>query len=223
MIQPVAKRIILSLVGAAAMVACSGCDLIGVMAASYQEGSDHEVKAEYRGLEGKDFAVVVAADRVIQADQPELIEYLTVKMTERLAGHNNEPHPSGFVPPAEVLKYLYDHPGWHSKPMSELAKGLGGVKRLVFVELYEYQLHEPGNQYEWNGLAAGTVAVVEADSNSPDDFAFERQVSVKFPDKTGMGPPEMSTSAVTTALALRFVDRTAWLMFDHSEPYKITY
>jgi hypothetical protein len=209
----------LAVAGAAAVLSTSGCQIPGFFIESYRRESTHEIKGEYRGLEGKDFAVVVTADRVIQAENPDLVGYLTYKVSEKLASSENVPRAGGFVPPEDVLRYTYAHPGWTSKPMSDLAKGLGGVKRIVYIEMFEYQLHEAGNQYEWEGVAAGNVSVVEIDSSTPNDFAFQRQVTVKYPDKKGYGPSEIAQSAVQTVLASRFVDRASWLMFDHQEPY----
>ncbi len=178
----------MALLVAALLPGCQIGAIVGGMVESYKQESTHEVKAEYTGLGGKDFAVVVSADRMIQAEQPDLVQYLTGKLTERLSANTNVPRPSGFVPAADVLRYIYAHPGWASRPMSDLAKDLGGVKRLVYVEMDEYRLHQPGNQYEWDGVASGTISVIEVDSALPDDFAFQRQINVKFPDKSGMGP-----------------------------------
>jgi hypothetical protein len=212
------------LVGIVALFFCGGCNIVGIfggMAEAYKqdERNTHEIKAEYLGLQDKSFAVVVSADRTILSEHPDLVRFLTIKMTERLSNNANVPRAGGFVPAEDVLGYMYSHPGWASKPMGELAKELGGVQRLVFVEVFEFQLHDPGNQYEWDGSAGGTVAVVETDSPLPDDFAFQRQVTVKYPDKKGYGPSDMTDSAVMTVLGTRFIDRSTWLMYNHQEPY----
>jgi hypothetical protein len=199
------------------------CQIVGGALDSYERESTREIKAEFRGLEGKTFAVVVSADRFIQSDYPDIVDYLTTKVTERLSAPTARPSPGGYVPAREVLTYLYDHPGWSSKPMAEIAKGLGGVERIVLIEVSEFRLREPGNQYEWDGVASGTVAVVSLDSNIPDEYAFQKAVTVKFPDKKGYGPEQMSQSAVMTALAMRFVDRTSWCFYDHDEPYRPEY
>jgi hypothetical protein len=103
--------------------------------------------------------------------------------------------------------------------LSELGKGLGNVERLVYVELNEYRLHDPGNPYEWDGVAAATISVLELDGATPDDFAFEKPITVKFPGKKGVDSSQLSSGAVTSALSLRLVDRLTWLFYDHQEPY----
>jgi hypothetical protein len=159
--------------------------------------------------------VVVTADRMIQADHPEVVAKLTIDIADQLA---REAGASGFVPGMSVLEYQYNHPRWVTMPLGQLAKALE-VERLVFIDLQEYRLNDPGNPYIWQGVASGLVGVVHADSALPDEFAFQKQIRVKFPDKSGMGPADLPRGAVNTTLVKRFVDRAAWLMYDHEEGY----
>jgi hypothetical protein len=205
------------------LAALTGCQIVGGAIENYRKESTHEVKAEYRGLEGRTFAVVVTADRSIQSDYPALVDYVTEKVTERLASGKITPTPAGYVPAAEVLRYLYDNPAWSTRPMTDLARGLGGVERIIFIELTEYQLRDPGNTYEWDGIASGTLAVLEMDSATPEQFAFHKSISVRFPDGKGYGPDQIAASTMMTELARRFVDRAAWTLYDHPEPYYPTY
>jgi hypothetical protein len=195
------------------------CTAVGFMAEAYRKDSTHEIKAEYTGLEGKSFAVVVTADRLIEADHPGLSDRLTSKMTERLSASANIPRAGGFIPAPQVLRYMYDNPGWIARPLSELAKGLGGVDRVIFVQVTEYRLNDPGNAYEWDGVASANVSVIEADGSDPDGFAYEKSVVVRFPDKKGVGADQINRGGVTSALSLRLIDRATWLFYNHQEPY----
>ncbi len=204
-----------------AAVACggSGCAAVGGAIENYRRSSTKSVDAEYTGLAGKSFAVVVSVDRSVQSDYPTLVEELTRRVTDRLSASTNEPRAGGFVPSNDVIKYQYNRPGWAALPPSELAEALGGVDRLIFIELYEFRLNDPGNQYLWDGVAAGTVAVAETDSPLPDVYVFEKTVQIKFPDQGGYGPNEMNASLVGSVLIQRFVDRSTWLFYTHEEPY----
>jgi hypothetical protein len=199
----------------------AGCAIAGVAAVAgkaISETGTRKVQAEYTGLAGKSFAVVVAADRTIQADTPGLVEFLTIKITQRLHDHAAA---AAFVPPADVLEYLFRNPAWTAKPLDELARDLG-VERLVYIDMYEYRLHEPGNAYEWDGVAAGRVAVVETESPL-GTYAFDRLVRVRFPGKAGFDRESLSRQVVNTGLAQRFIDRASWLFYTHEEPKKIDY
>ncbi len=200
-----------------------GCQLIGGMMANARRNSTHQVQAEYEGLGGKSFAVLVSADRAIQGEHPGLVEHLTDRITERLSAASNKPCPSGVVPTGDVLQYQSRHPDWPSKPYDKLAEELGGVQRLLLVEVSEYRLNEPGNAYEWDGAATGSVRVVEVDSGSLDTFAFDKLVTVVYPGKKGVTSDQISRSAMTSMLALRFIDRASWNFYEHEEPVEPEY
>lgn len=208
-----------------ALLAIPGCiagTLIGGMAESYRRTGSSTKPAEYVGIESKTFAVVTTAGRSIQAEYPGLIARVTAEINNRIANPDNGAGATAYIPSRDLLAELYNRPEWPALPPGEVADMLG-VERLIYIELIEYRLNEPGNKYLWDGLAAGTVAVYEADSAVPDDPIFERAIRVSFPDGTGYGPGELPREAVNTALSNRFIDRCAWLFYEHEEPNDIEY
>lgn len=217
MIHATASRVslVLALVATATLNGCIAGTITGGMMESYRKSSTHAIPSEYDGLGDKSFAVVVAADRIIETNHPEVVASLTARITQRLIEHAGA---SGVVPPGVVLQYQYNHPRWVAMTYEELAKHFG-VDRLVYIDLYEFRLHEPGNAYLWSGLAAGLVGVVEADGPLGDDFAFSKHVSVKFPDEKGYGPKDYTKLQLTSVLQRRFIDRITWLFYEHQEPY----
>jgi len=203
-----------------AYLVAGGCAAVGFFGALEDErrrNSTHEVEAEYDGFEGKNLAVVIMADRVIQSNFPGVAERIAARVTAALA-ENLKGIASGYVPAADAAYFQNNNPGWVALPLGRVAEQLG-VDRLVIIELKEYRLNEPGNQYLWDGVASGSVSVVEADSSLPDARAFERPVHVTYPDDTGFGPETMSTAVVTSELSRRFATRAAWLLYTHQEPY----
>ncbi len=196
----------------------AGCVAVGVAAVAakgIEESRPKKVLAEYEGLAGKSYAVVVSADRSIQAQYPALVAELTIRINDRLWTNSGA---SAGIPSQELLSYLYQHPEWVAQPFSDLAKTLS-VERLVIVDLNEFRLNDPGNQYLWDGVAGGQVSVVEADGPLPDDYAFTRPVRVGFPDQKGIGPEQYGRDVVSSALLVRFIDRSTWLFYEHQEPY----
>lgn len=207
----------------AGTLTAAGCNIFGFMGAleeSRRRNSTHEIAAEYHGLQGKKYAVLVIADRYIQGEFPDIVPYLTNKITAQLSDPKAQTNvaAAGVIPANTLLAYLYEHPRWTAEPRGELAKELG-VDRLIVVELLEYRLNDPGNSYLWDGEATGTLGVCETDGPAPDEFAFEKPIKVTYPDKEGYGPNEIPRNAVATELARRFVDRSAWLFYAHQEPY----
>jgi hypothetical protein len=210
------------LVASSGMV-LSGCQALAVIEAQRRRDSTRTVEALYRGLENKSFAVVVAADRTIQGDHPQLVDELVRRVTQRLSQSTNQPRAKGFVAPQQVLTYLYNNPGWQARPMSQIARDLGGVERVIFIDVYEFRLHDPGNAYLWEGQASATVSVVETDSVTPDAFAYQRSVSVPFPDQRGVSRQDVPEELVASALLSRLVDRASWIFYTHEEPYEAKY
>lgn len=219
--HPVGTRAPLAALLIATALLLQGCGALGfggAMIESYRRSSTKTVKAEYTKLKDERFAVIVNADRVIQGEHPDLVNFLTEQITQRLVDNQKVLAASGYIPPDKLLGYLYDNPNWIGRPRGQLAKDLG-VERLVFVEVIEYQLNDPGNSYLWSGKAVANVSVIEADGPLPDQAAFERSIRVTFPDTTGISQSEMEVRLVNSVLASRLADRAAWLFYTHEEPY----
>ncbi|MBX3357666.1 MAG: hypothetical protein KF745_04480 [Phycisphaeraceae bacterium] len=196
-----------------------GCNIIapfGGLARNFEKTAVKEIDAKYSGLQDKTFAVVVSADRMIQADFPSIVGDITLTVSRRLADPENDVGASGYVPGVRVLEFQYNNPRWVAMTMPKLAEELG-VERLVFIDLSEFRLNDPGNQYLWAALAAGSVHVYEVDGPTPSIAAFSERISVKYPDKEGLGPAQIPGSQIEMALAKRFVDRIGWLFYKHEE------
>ncbi len=216
----------LGLLGAwiAATLMPAGCAVaaaLGVMADTYKRTGSREVFAEYDGLRGKSFAVIVAADRSIQASDPRMVSRLTNSITGMIVGERESVGFTGFVPGPRVLEFQYNTPSWASWSYERLAEEFV-VDRLILVDLYEYRLHEPGNPHTWEGIIAGRVGVIEADTGS-DDFAFQKEIRVRFPDAPGYTARDISPSGMRATLEQRFVNRVSWLFFDHEEANMLEY
>lgn len=203
--------------GAAAMPGCQLGALIGGMAESYRETSTRTVEAQYDDFVNKSFAVLVAVDRGVQGNHPNIVPRFLSRFNDRLLGEANL-GASGVVPAAAMLDYQLSNPDWPAKSYGQIADELG-VDRLIVVDIYEYRLQEPGNSYLWDGVAAARVGVVEADGFFPGDYAFSQEVRVGFPDVEGLGPIDLSEDLVSAALEKRLTDRVTWLFYEHEEPY----
>lgn len=214
----VVRALALALAGLT-MVAGSGCVLSPLLRSSELKGSK-DVPPKYTGLAGKSFAVVVAADRSIQATYPMLIPQVTQTVSQRLKDNVGA---SGWIPPDDVIGFQYQHPQWTTWTLQKLAQELE-VDRLVFIDIQEFRLNEPGNQYLWKGTAGGLVGVVEADTDTSESFAFSEPISVQYPTKeTGLSPSQTSWNDMQVILAKRLVDRASWMFYEHEEANVIDY
>lgn len=226
--RPLARRlgtpISLALLGAT-LAGVSGCTAIAYAAVAAEEArrqSYATVEADYHGLDGKSYAVLVTADRGLQAEFPMIVPRFTTGINERL---KEESLASGYVPSADLLRYTYNHPAWVAQPLGEVAAELG-VDRLVLVEIQEYRLYEPGNRYIWDGTVFATVGVVEADSLIPDEFVYTNTVRIIYPEKDKNFTSEdtnLNEGIIAQILETRFIDRVSWLFYEHKEKGSIEY
>ena len=193
--------------------------IAAVMGDTYERTGSRIVPAEYEGLAGEDFAVLVQADLAIQANHPRAVNVLTNAITRRLAAE--EVGATGMVPGPRVREFQYTNPSWEAMSFADVADEFT-VSRLVVVDLYEYRLFEPGNSHIWDGRVAVNVGVVEADGAVPDDFSFARELRVSYPDGS-RSVSELSEEHVEAVLQQRIIDRVSWLFYEHEEPNAMRY
>lgn len=210
---------------AASALACAGCQavaLAGVMADTFEKTGTKTVYPEYERLHGKTFAVVIAAERVMQGNDPRAVTRITNAITRKLVQNKDLHGAAGFVPGTKVMELQYSKPRWSTWSYGKLADEFG-VDRLIVIDLQEYRLSEPGNAYLWSGAVVGKVGVVEADEINPDEFVFTKEIRVTFPDESGVTTSAINRATVSANLEERFSDRVAWLFFKHEEPNMIKY
>jgi len=188
----------------------AGCAAAGFFAKTIHEAGDHMVYAEYTGLAGHDFAVLVHADQVLRAADVGLVTKITNGVTRMLS--QPEVGASGVVPGFAVLTFQYENPSWPSWSYERLADEFT-VSRLVVIDLYAYRLNEPGNRHVWDGRAGARVSVYEREMDA-EEFAYSGDVAVQFPDGTGFTRNELQKEIVEANLQDRLIKRISWLMYD---------
>lgn len=178
------------------------------------------VKAEYHGLEGKPFAVLVASTPQIAADYPAAVRRVTEAMVDRLRIELPHYH---VVDAEHSVKFMEDNPRWSLRPYSSIARTMD-VDRLLLIELVEFQLHPPGNPHLFQASLTARVGVALCDGARPDDLDYTRTLKVIHPDSRGVGLahgiPTTATTAEDVSLKMleKFTTRTVWLFKDHREP-----
>jgi hypothetical protein len=220
------NRILLAAAFCALASIASGCwvaTAIGGMAESHRRTSSREVAADYTDFAGHNVALLIDVDRQIQANYNDLQTFIASQIIARIANPQNATGITGYVPSGATLEYQFANPNWPAKTYEEIAEYFSSpetpVTRLILIEVTEFRLSEPGNAYVWEGAASVRIGIIELDSYAPNEFAYVKDIRVKFPDGEGFGPQDMSTSTVYTNLLGRLIDRTSWLLYNHQEPY----
>jgi hypothetical protein len=200
---------------ATAVFSSPGCiaGAIGAIGQQIERGKKLDVPAAYDGLENNTVAVVVNADYATLVEHPGVVGNITANVSARIYQFVKD---ATVLPTATVLNWQYRTPQWRALPYGEIAKELG-VKRLVYIDLYEYRLNPTGNSYLWDGVAGAHVGVIEADGLAPDEFVYTTNIVEKFPDKEGVGRESARAEDIERGLLTKFVERTSWLFYRHIE------
>ncbi|GAB4549873.1 MAG: hypothetical protein Tsb0013_11400 [Phycisphaerales bacterium] len=219
--RTIVRHLVLSSACAVGLLPTAGCNIVGILgpiSRAAHEAGNTTYPAEYEGLTGRTFAVILQADMTMRMNQPRAVTQLTNAATRVLS--QNVAH-AGFVPGPRVLEFQFSTPRWSTWEPLRIADELT-VDRLVVIELLEYRLHEAGNAQIWDGRAVARVEVYEAeyDSNEP---AFVSEVRVRYPDGSGFSRQEISGRQVEANLQQRLVDRCCWLFYEHTLPNTIEY
>lgn len=211
--RPIAVVLTVSL--ALLMGGCNILGFFGAIEAERRRTGTMEVEGIYDGLQGQTVAVVVDVSREIEMTSPRVPGAILTEVIARLEANAGA---KSIVPAVEVQRLMYDDPGLLDRTYDEVARRFG-VDRLVVIQLDEFRLAEPGNQYVWNGQAAGNLLVVEADSYIEDDVRLEQYVNVKYPFKPNTTIDELPADAVALELLRRFANRASWYFYTHRERY----
>lgn len=200
----------------AGAVAGGGCQVMGMVAAvsgQLERAKKVEVLAEYDGLRHRSVAIVVQSDLSLLYEHPTVAPNVAANLAARISA---EVEGARVLDPRAVLQWQWQTPNWTSLPYGQIAEELG-VERVVVVDIHEYRLHPPGNSWLWDGVAGATVGIIERGGFEVDEFAHTYSVFEKFPDMEGVARDSANARQVETGLLTKFIQRVAWLFYDHLE------
>ena len=200
-----------------ACLALGGCWVPGLIGALGNEAERHkkiEVLAQYEGLQDRTVAVIVHADASTLYEHPTAAAMILGNVAFRIQSNVKG---VSVLAPATVLQWQYQTPSWATLPYGQVADELG-VDRVVFIDIYEFRLNPPGNQYVWEGLAAATVGIIERDGVERDTFSGSFDVRAIFPTTEDPLPREsISEANMQNGMMTKFVQECSWLFFTHLE------
>jgi len=195
-----------------ALLGCLAFGLFALPACSHLDRVErYDVKAQYRGLENKSIAVFVSADEFLLYRHPQVRlkvgRAVAARLQENLAG-------AQVMHPEAVATYQDQNPYWQTMMYSDLIEQVG-TDAIVFIDMVNYQLHEPGNRWEKRGSVTANVGVIEANAPDADDFTFYNTVSNVFPEDIEYGIINEDDAAIELGLITLFSRDAAGLFYDH--------
>ena len=202
---------------AAVFAALSGCAVFGLYGAMKQNEEyqkEIEVLPVYDDLGHKRVAVVVNTDMGTLYQFPTALESISQGVALRV--QKNVPDVI-VLSPAVVSRWQYLTPQWNTLTYGEMAEQLN-VDRVIYVDLYEFRLNPPGNAWQWEGVAAANIGIIEREGYGSDLFADEFHVVAKFPDLSNVTRESASAEEIQFGLLADFIKRASWLFYRHLEP-----
>lgn len=199
---------------AALLAGCEIFPLVGGMAQNFEYQKLIEVHPQYAGLENHKTAVLVSTDYAVLYEHSDIPLTISANVSNTIA---TKVPGATIVSPAVVLEWQFRTPSWQALTYSEMATVLK-AERLVIVDIQEFRLNPPGNQWLWEGACSAQIHVVEAGGIDPDSFADSFGIEVEYPGISGVSREQATSSAIKTGVLAQFCQKTSWLFYQHLEP-----
>lgn len=202
------------LAGVMTLPGCVIGNLLGGMAQNAEYQKLIQVLPEYDGLEDKSVAVIVNTDLSTLYEYPQVARQIAAGISLNI----QRAIPSARVMnPDKVIAWQFNTAQWSAMPYGDLAARLQ-VDRIVYVDMYEYRLHPPGNSWIYEGVCAATIGVIERDNFDPDSFAHAMSTITTFPDLRNLTRDEATPERVQLGLLAKFIQDTSRLFYEHIRP-----
>lgn len=193
---------------------CAVGGAIGAMSQDFEYQKRIEVPAKYPDLENKSVAVVVQADLTTLYEFPDLTANIASVVASIIKVHVVG---ATVVSPQFVSVWQQRTPGAATMAYGEMAAQLA-VDRVVLVDIYEYRHNPPGNRYEWEGVCAANVGIIERDAIDPDTFGDTFNIVAEYPNVPMLTRQEATEDQIRLGLTIEFTKAVGWLFYDHLEP-----
>ena len=203
---------LISLILACGLACLVGCQPTAWLAgAVIGEERTVDVKAEYRGLDQKKIAVLVAAPNQVLFEYPRAPLNVCRAASGRIAA---DIPGAKLSDPQQIIAFQRKNPQWLGVPTGQLIERLN-VERLVMIDLAEYSTHEPGNAHLFRGIVVGQVTVTEARRENSNNAAYSQVVSAHFPEDRPLGLLEEDADTIELGMIELFARRVSGLFHDH--------
>jgi hypothetical protein len=174
--------------------------------------------ARYSGLQGQKVGVMVWTSPVVRRDFPSARLDIARGVQDKLQQAQAEaPELRGISFPVRaesIVQYQQKHPQIEAMPIERVAPKLGGVERLIYIEVNDLGTR-PGSAALnlYRGRASGTIKVIEIAGGAGRLAYEEANVIALYPeDAPEAGTPHLDDQRAyhgvidefTTAVALRF-------------------
>lgn len=196
---------------------CSSCGLASVAGRAFEPN----VKAMYSGLVGQSVGILVWADRGIMIDWG-TIQLDLANSVEQVLVESKAEETKGMTwpfPPASYVKFMRDHPGLESAPITEIAPKFG-VSRVIYIEVQNFRTRSQRELELFRGEATMSLKIIEIDPSGVARTAFaEDSIKAIFPDWSPVdGVPSIGDNKTYVGTVEAMATQIANRLMTHEPP-----
>ncbi len=174
------------------------------------------VQPEFRGLSGKQLAIVVYAGPEIQLDfetiQLELSDAISAKMNKHIKDIE-------LVDPRQVIRYQDEDPRWNAIPPEKLCT-VFGCDYVLLVSLIEFSTREPGSVHLARGRLTAEAKLYRSPAGGRGGCVWRarRPFRVVHPAESPMGIPTQSDWDIRIKTEQIFAEALTKKFYKHKVP-----
>ncbi len=188
-----------------------GCNLLAYPAYIIAGGGEKKVKAAYKGLNNQTIAILIAADPDVEARYPQSATAISLGISRFIGEHVEN---TRFIASDLIDAYKMKNLEWYTLPMGQVGRDLK-ADRILYLDLYQYDMYEPGSIQLLHGQIAATLKVYEINSNRPDSPVCKLPVQAEYPSGAPVAASDTALWSVTQKTTLLFADNVAKKFYDH--------
>lgn len=194
-----------------------GCNLIAYPFVVLFHSADKKVKAEYKGLEEKKTALIVAASPGTEFEYPNARASVAMATTYELGSKVKN---IVMVDWEKIDNFQREDMDWLGVSMADVGKKFD-AQRVLYVDLIEYSTQEEFSVNLLRGRMTAEVRVYEMDSLTPDEPVYQTEVTMIFPEKAPVPMSDESTRAWVETQSIRNLSvDIARKFYNHTIPNK---
>ncbi|MDP7008384.1 MAG: hypothetical protein QGI78_02330 [Phycisphaerales bacterium] len=212
---------LLALIASSSLAGCAVFGFGGAVKQSFEDQKLVEKHPAY-SLNDTTAAIVITADLSMHYEHPGVANLIAEGVVARLAkaaseGTNGVQNVK-ILAPSVVAQWQFNTPQWSAMATSELIETLD-VDRVIYIDLHEYRLTPPGNEWLWEGVCEASVGIIEKGAYEQDGFTDVFSIQASFPRRPSvLAKQEADEADIARGLLTEFMKQTAWLFYTHLEP-----
>ncbi len=197
----------------AALAAGGGCTLLGFAASKLPQ----TVKPRYQGFAGQSVAVMVWADRGVRTDFEGIQLDLAGTVQTILQNAKADEFEKTLWPyeARSIVRFQREHPEIEAQSATEIAERIGGITRLIYIEIGNFTTHSDDSLQLMRGQVTANLKVIEITGGKAAVVYDESNLHSLWPKNQREGVVNIEASRVYQETVRQFAAEIANRFITH--------